>query len=63
MQRIKVKPSKPELIVKDEFGRIIPSEGKMVNYTIFIRRRIKDKDLIVVQEEKNLKIKKDKEVK
>ena len=50
MKKIQVKPSKPGLIVYDDFNRQIPAEGKLVKDTIHIRRRIKEGSLDIVKE-------------
>ena len=50
MQRIKVKPTKPGLVVLDELSRQIPAKGKVVNKTIHIVRRIKEGSLEVMKE-------------
>jgi hypothetical protein len=47
--RIFVKPSRPDLIVKDKFGRTIPSNGKSVCYDVFIKRLLKSGDLVLVK--------------
>lgn len=49
MKKIQVKPSKPGLIVYDDFNRQIPAEGKLVKDTIHIRRRIKEGSLDIVK--------------
>lgn len=47
--KIKVKPTKKDLIVKDELGRVIPEKGKYVTKTVFIVRRIKEGSLEIVE--------------
>ena len=51
MKRIKVKPA-PGINVLDEQGRPFPEEGKEVNHTVFIIRRMKEGDLIVAETKK-----------
>ena len=58
MQRIKVKPTKPGLVVLDELSRQIPADGKVVNKTIHIVRRIKEGSLEVMEKKATPKPKK-----
>jgi hypothetical protein len=52
--KIFVKPSRPDLIVKDKFGRTIPSNGKSVCYDVFIKRLLKSGDLVKTNKPKNI---------
>ena len=52
--KIYVKPSRPGLVVKDKLGRLIPSEGKLVCYDIFIKRLLNSGDLIAVDTRKRV---------
>jgi len=52
--KIFVKPSRPDLIVKDKFDRTIPSNGKSVCYDVFIKRLLKSGDLVKTNKPKNI---------
>jgi hypothetical protein len=52
--KIFVKPSRQDLIVKDKFGRVIPSNGKSVCYDVFIKRLLNSGDLIKTNKPKTI---------
>jgi len=53
MQRIKLKPSRPDLIVRDPADMsILPKEGREVFLTTYWHRRLKDGDVVRVDEVK-----------
>jgi len=62
VEKIRVNPKETKdghLVVHDELGRIIPfkEDGNMTRRTTHISRRVKDGDLVDLDEEKKKKLK------